>query len=589
MISSSATVSLSTPGSRRVEYKGKEYIRGSDEDSDDLQDLDVIIHQRRAIAPVEARPPPVKITKKENDTKKWQDSMSAIFKQMENDQAAATRIKEMDNQLREDGTLSYLSNGNGAQAVDDILADIYNKNDSNGEVDKAAKVKQAMARTEAMRYEPAFHFFEATIPPLISKYPKDCFPGDAWAKPLLDEAQCESAFRSGFVARIASLRPLPAELLQWILDQVCFEGREDLVSSYLNTLESSSKNFPNPLSKQVIRRLLNQLGARMAYIDSNTVVSEKQLVQNTTRPISPNLRWFLEMLSRLSPSMPPATISYAIQSLILLAMDHTVLHTPKISHLLSTTITSLITNLPKDDNEPYLAHVMSHTFSTLHDPVLRGHIIRHLPLHPPRAHLFRRRMALAFALNTIKHSLPPSSLINPALNAHVILALSCSYKVVPTPEYDYAALSSRIYTLDVAIDTGFHPHPAPADQQISHQLHITHRLNREHDANLDLLIAAVKEVFDSIIPLGAASLSRLEARGRAERLAQRLEQAVRIEPKGGKDWYEEDRKQEEKKKQFMEQFIAKSSEGPKVRFADELEQTVVGAVPSPGEEGDDEM
>jgi hypothetical protein len=347
-----------------------------------------------------------------------------------------------------------------------------------------------------------------------------------------DDARRQSAFKSGYLSRIAFLQPLPTELLQWVLDQVCFETHEELISSYLDALESVSKNFPNPLNVNRVHRLFTQLGASKSVFTHNAIVPEKRLVQNAIRPISPNIRWMLELLTRLAPTLSPPTAEFILEALILLTIDHTVLHTDSLLFSLVSTISRIITYLPNDPSEPYLNRTIVAIFNRVKDPILCSNILHGLPLHPPRAHLFRRRFALSFALDSTKHTLAPSSLENPALTAHIVLAISeaDAYTVASNTEMDFAALAARVSTLDIAIDGGFVTRPALTSVQQT----------KIHDAAIDELVAAVRSFLHLIVPGGGASLiSRLEARSAAERLAQRLEHAVRIRSKGPKNWYAE--------------------------------------------------
>jgi hypothetical protein len=223
---------------------------------------------------------------------------------------------------------------------------------------------------------------------------------------------------------------------------------------------------------------------------------------------------------------------FALHALILLTTDHTIINMGALLFCLSNTISSIIINLPKDPSEPYLNRTITTIFNRVKDPVLRSNILRGLPLHPPRAHLFRRRLALTFALDSTKHTLAPSSLANPALTAHIVLAISESdaYAITSKTDMDFVALAARISTLDTAIDSGF----------VSRPTSISAEQTQAHDLAIDELTTAVRSLLDNIVPGGGASLiSRLEARSAAERLSQRIELAARITSKGPRNWYAE--------------------------------------------------
>jgi hypothetical protein len=257
----------------------------------------------------------------------------------------------------------------------------------------------------------------------------------------------------------------------------------------------------------------------------------------------------LELISRLAPSLSPVAAEFALQTLALLTTDHTVIHNGALSLSLSKTISRLVSCLPEDTSENILNRVIETLFDGVRDPVLFANIIHSLPTIPPRAHLFRRRLALAFALDSTKNVLAPSSLMNPALTAHIILAISSSdaYSITPGADMDYSALSARLRILDVAIDMGFIARSPPHGTSIAHQ-------TQAHDLAIGELIDVVRLLMDSIVTTGASHISRLEARSSAERVAQRLEHAVRIKAKRLKNYYADG--DMEAQKNMMKQFVS---------------------------------
>jgi hypothetical protein len=186
MISSSTSLPKSTASSKRGEYKGQEFIRGSDEDSDEsLPDLDVLINQsmRSKLAP-KPRHVSEEIKRTDKDKKLFGATFETLIKQAQANHERNFKIDDINKKLREDGTASYFSNETGIEATEEALASILpDSSDEKGA--KARRVTRAIQRTEALQYEPVFHFFGEVPPHNPAKFPKDCLPGDGWAKSLL--------------------------------------------------------------------------------------------------------------------------------------------------------------------------------------------------------------------------------------------------------------------------------------------------------------------------------------------------------------------------------------------------------------------
>ena len=86
--------------------------------------------------------------------------------------------------------------------------------------------------------------------------------------------------------------------------------------------------------------------------------------------------------------------------------------------------------------------------------------------------------------------------------------------------------------LDVGIDAGFSDlaflaHTSPEGRQAKES-------EAAFNASVDLLSSAVRDIQSRIIAGGASHISRLEAKGTADRVAQRLDSAVRTELVRGK-------------------------------------------------------
>jgi hypothetical protein len=206
-------------------------------------------------------------------------------------------------------------------------------------------------------------------------------------------------------------------------------------------------------------------------------------------------------------------------------------------------------------NSLQLDRISNTLFDTIKSPILRHNLISSLPHTAPRTHLFRRRLALAFALDTPRHL--NASMSNPALTAHVLLHLSNHPVYQMTNKSDYVVLGATIKTLDVGIDCGFSDfsflqEPETEDQETRQ---LRKKQGAEFNTGIDMMVSQVKTITSRIVAGGAKHMVRLEAKAAAERLAQRLEFAVRTTEKKRKDWYGED--EDSVRREFMENWVEK--------------------------------
>ena len=297
---------------------------------------------------------------------------------------------------------------------------------------------QAIQRTEALDSETVWHFFDEYVQsPPHAEFPLQCFPQACWSAVLNASSKRDSAFRSGFVARIASRNALPPELLRWMLDEICVEVRADLVHAYLNALEASTKHSKTTIASimtpEELCNLFSRLGARAVTINPYiAVVPDQQPVKSNTRKICPNIRWAIDLLRRVSSSLSEEAIEFAIQLVIRSSFDDTVLATGSLRIQIEDTLTALISSLTDSKALEILSGVSSNLFETIKSPILRYRLITSLPFSTPRTHLFRRRLAVAFVLDTPRHL--NASMSNEAMTAHTVLHLkeSSVYRITHT-------------------------------------------------------------------------------------------------------------------------------------------------------------
>ncbi|KAF2669312.1 hypothetical protein BT63DRAFT_455289 [Microthyrium microscopicum] len=461
---------------------------------------------------------------KKNSLPKKRMTMGDLLKSANADKEAEAKLQRLTKEL-EGQTPVKVSESASLELAKKVLG-------ASGEQDEdleavARRKTEAMARLETAEKAVVWHFFDEKIPDLPSpSFPKFALPAANWSKPLRSTLPREAAFKNGFVKRIAKSHPLPTEILQWMLDDLCSEEDGELMHSYLDTFgAASSTSMLGVLKPETIRSLFTKLGAKTSSTDTVPITAEYEAPETPERDISFRVRFIVDLLKRLAMAMPLNTIEVTINILIRLSIDDTIIRNPQIQ--VAPAISALISALP-ESSQDVLNRISYSLFDMVKNDLLRQRIISALPITPARAHHFRRQLALAFSLD--KSTILGASLANRALFGHCVLLIQQRFALKPTT--NYAALTAQLKTLDVAIDAGFDVPPPRRGSPVSAQLIQEHR---EFNQAVDTLAETV-QLFHTSIPGGASHMTRMHAHQAAERLEKRLRNAVRTEPAPSKVW-----------------------------------------------------
>jgi hypothetical protein len=406
---------------------------------------------------------------------------------------------------------------------------------------------------------------------------------------------------------MASTAPLHGQLQQWLAHEACVEPRGDLAEAYIEAVGASAQRFPqHSVNSTLLLSLFRRLGARPdAWALDAPLRASDFPPADPTRGCPPlaNLCAAIRLIELTAASLSPDDGTFALRTLLLLALDP---RTP--STLVGPALAALTAALPA----PATARALRTTlFQTSGDAAahLRWRAVRAMPASPPAAHAWRRRFAMACALDDgrwLDASLPVAAdgsvrllpaddrfkeeeaekwtarpVTGAAAQARVCLLLG-EPEAAPRPfdcgvprrrkgkrkaddddgsgsggssggadvdeagassagRIDYAALAAALRTLDVAVDTGFTPHPTSYEDS-EKDAAIT-----SHDAAADAVAAAVEALRARVLSglagggggaAGPAHLARLAADAAASRLANRLRMAVRVGRPATRDWYD---------------------------------------------------
>jgi hypothetical protein len=436
--------------------------------------------------------------------------------------------------------------------------------------DQATNVLQVLERTDVLEYSFRYHLFDLSSQQAKSDpFPRQSVSGGPWAF-LLPNADRAEAFISGFAASMVGHQSLPSSVLLWLVGQLCVESNEDLLRAYLRVLELSAPQLQTLMTPDKIIELFIRIGAKDTNIGSPITLS-KELPDAPKRKISPHIRWIFDLLRLCCHQFSSESLQCSLNLVFRAAIDDSVHGSGDLALRAQSTLASLIDAVSEDEESTVLETLMANLTFTIPD-TLRPAVISTMPSINTRHHLFRRHVALRFFLDLSSSRNPGSSRNSPypspnspgqahrplpSLNSnhlhHLVLThLNHSPLFSVNSETEYNILAAAMALLDVAIDAGFvanlpesamhtqedlHWDSASSNSESSAQsphpesegLNTSTRAGaRQFNDAIDALIAQVRTIYGQIADGGVLHMNRVEAKETLDRLATRLEHAVRI-------------------------------------------------------------
>jgi hypothetical protein len=409
---------------------------------------------------------------------------------------------------------------------------------------------------------------------------------------------------------------LPYEVIKWILYEIPCEPAGYIVAGYIDAIVANGRKFSNPLSMDMLKHLFHRLGAReMALSTASlqpimTPVIQKLSSRAKMSSIPSNTIYVVRLVKQIALAQPecktpPANVPEMIHLLASLVMDDSVQGPVSQAALLRQEIReaigALIVGLPPTLLSQKLEATAVSIFQAVSNPVLRSILLSSLPVSPPAAHRLRRRLALAWTLNSDRwikdineagfdsaaskdeEQRQAKDKIARALTARIEKCLRENPEWAISHHSDFSdgsaadsvALTARIKILDLAIDDGFILPPdaiitatsaskseeilklsgAASPQESTSNHHLTTirskpgkdpsnntKQKKEHEedshsAHISALTATIRDMSAKIVTSGASHISRLEAKSAIDRLEQRLRHAVRRVKERPRDWY----------------------------------------------------
>ena len=401
--------------------------------------------------------------------------------------------------------------------------------------DDVSRLQTAIQRTEALQYSQSWSFFEDH--PDRPPFHREVFPAikDQRLRPVVNESVSrQQAFLSGYVGEYANKASLPEELLLWIMDEICFETRDDLRYSYTDTLKHATVQLSPLITLEHIDTLFRKLGATATATDIETpVVPRAVLSQNIDHVSRPCLLSILDLLGSIAGSLATECRTHIFCLLCRLALDQSIVKDFPAINAIGNLFSKLADLYREEENDlevrgraivdilqtntiPYqLQTMLNTTYHSIKDASLQLLLLQTIPPLPQLV-LFRQRLALSFFfLDPHYFSAQPEDLIDfRSIAIHL-----------ETPKYtinsatNYSALAASIDILSIAVGCGNPLSPESAKED-----------KAAFDRDVDILATKIRAMFTQIIDTSASHMKRTEAKEILEAFHSRLLFAVRTRP-----------------------------------------------------------
>ncbi|MCJ1336670.1 hypothetical protein MMC09_001948 [Bachmanniomyces sp. S44760] len=396
--------------------------------------------------------------------------------------------------------------------IDDITKDRL-------EQDDVDRLLDAVNRTAALRLCNTWSFF--TSSDVLGQYDQatlsDLQTTKQWYPWMQTSFEWEQGFLSGCVSETTCLERLPNELLQWLLEFGCFEGREDLRNAYMTAFLDAGVQIKDLITSSSIATLFRRLGASDQALRLEQPLGPIPTVHEKTSENSaryPLILAILELLGNAAQYMTAEANSTAICLICRLSLDSALAVNGNFLMRIEDSLTSLFHYAHES---PDLCDIGQKLFATVNDNKFRIHLLKNIPSQAPSLNLFRRRLALAFFYEDAAYlSRPVQEMLDlDAMAQRLRLSQSSINR-----ETDYTNLAAMTAILDVAVDNG--DPPAFDTGQAAHD---------EFNNRVDTLAKIIKLMFTRIVDTGNSHMTRTEAKDMLEAFHARLIYAVRTQPK----------------------------------------------------------
>lgn len=411
--------------------------------------------------------------------------------------------------------------------------------------DAGERMRNAMARTEALREDDVFYFFQGTQPVTPrSPFPVHALPEQGWMRMLEDETEREEAVMSGFVGEASASQPLPQPIVDWMTRELAYERKEELCEAYVDIIRACtiSHGFETTALSSLdgFYDALPLNGAGGAATEGGRKVA--RLLPRGVRHVIQAVRYYIE--GRDQESTANTLFAFA-----LLNIDDNVKHDVDIQLVLHSNMDGLLEAVSGSVLQAVYAAVRDKVFGCAQiSNLVRLRLINALPATSTRLYELRRTLALrCFNSDLIASA---ETAVSSALFTTLLTHIRSSPEWSISDSTDYTILHAVTDVLSLAMPAGFTPSSTllalPTPKSPSHPESIkksslfadstsaeSAQSDKEKDFNtrLDALVSQLRSISSRIKDAGTSNLKRTEAKAAMERLIVVLEVSVRTKVK----------------------------------------------------------
>lgn len=406
----------------------------------------------------------------------------------------------------------------------------------------AHKVMRAVQRS-GDQPSPHFHFFEVDYQPSPPPTVQGKVKNGPWKQLFQDDQhKKEQYLSSGLPYTILQKgRDLPAEVFEWLLDDLCYQKSRLVQQEYCNLISCCPNHIHTLVTPNRLDQLFLRLGAAgEAKAQESDLTVTKQLDEQYQRRDWSSLRYLLKLLAIMSQHMSLNALGHAASILLKMSMDRFLICNVDILMEYEATIGYLLDWLPAAEWNPFVSlcpayyrDAQANLFfqchricTTLHDDFktqnIRVNALLSLPISNHRAHELRRRLAVTFLF---EHANLGGQQPDDLKTMRRLIDRLDHKDFAIDSKTDFDEFRARIIILDIVIDDGSFVAKSDKEEETS--------FNRDVDE-----LAAKLRAFWTKINDSGLKLSRAQTKSVVEWVQQRVSLSVRTKRVVKKDIYD---------------------------------------------------
>ncbi|KAI1111857.1 hypothetical protein F5Y14DRAFT_288293 [Nemania sp. NC0429] len=337
--------------------------------------------------------------------KKHKFDLKALMSHSRENERTEKSIREADAQIAQAGRISDRSDESDAE-MDPKRLEAATRHlfaGSDDEDGKGHKLRRAVKRSkddETSSRKHCYFFSQQGEPhhagggrPRKNPFPRKKAVGRWKFLSQSDDAR-HRAFMMGMPhVLLARGEALPDEVFRWVLDEVCVEREAELRRQYINLAERCESQTSRLVNDMRLYALLEAVGGPRYVREHTKLESTAEVRHDYLERDWSALVAFLQLLSRIAPSLQPAAAISAVQLLLRMSMDPVVAAVVREHH--TCAMAALVSRLAGSKSRWNIAceAICSYVYENIDDLELRATSLLSIPSSSPHLVDLRRRMA----------------------------------------------------------------------------------------------------------------------------------------------------------------------------------------------------